>query len=69
MGFGSKLAGGCAVGAGVTGGALFALTAGSRCSGCGQVRDSRTAGSMARHPFELRKNTARHWHLDPTPEG
>ena len=27
MGFGSMLAGGCAVGAGVTGGAIFALTA------------------------------------------
>jgi len=27
MGFGSMLAGGCAVGAGITGGALFALTA------------------------------------------
>ncbi len=27
MGFGSMLAGGCAVGAGVTGGALFAVTA------------------------------------------
>ena len=27
MGFGSMLAGGCAVGAGMTGGAIFALTA------------------------------------------
>jgi uncharacterized protein len=27
MGFGAMLAGGCAVGAGVTGGAIFALTA------------------------------------------
>ena len=27
MGFGSMLAGGCAIGAGVTGGAIFALTA------------------------------------------
>ena len=27
MGFGSVLAGGCAVGAGMTGGAIFALTA------------------------------------------
>ena len=27
MGFGSMLAGGCAVGAGITGGAIFALTA------------------------------------------
>lgn len=38
MGFGSMLAGGCAVGAGMTGGSIFAITAWLSLFGCGSER-------------------------------
>ena len=37
MGFGSMLAGGCAVGAGMSGRSVFAVQPGWRCSACGSV--------------------------------
>jgi uncharacterized membrane protein YedE/YeeE len=63
MGFGGMLAGGCAVGAGVTGGAIFALTAWMALAAMWAgaiithlVVDAEVAGSVLAEPLSDRIN-------------